>query len=168
MGGVNGFCYYIDNDFKLDYSDFDILENKGRFAPYHKKSGHVFLHDFGSGFWLTDQSEAEVRFRENFEQTFSKYQHLAQKTLAKILNEEDLFFVFYGEIELSEFHKLERIYNVKIGKDIRLVNVLEKGQKQLMYKNIITRYVNDSTSSKKGTSQEWQGDDEQWLLALDF
>jgi hypothetical protein len=167
-GGINGLCYYIENDFQVNLEDFSVIQNKGRFAPYHILSNHVFLHDFGGRGWCTDLEDAENYFREGFDASISKYRHLAEKTLLKLKSKSELYLVFYGEIEACEFDNLVSLHQMKYGREIKLVNVLEKNQNELKGKNVITRYVDDSLSQKKGTNLEWQGDDDQWFFALDF
>ncbi|GGP50313.1 hypothetical protein [Shewanella saliphila] len=169
-GGLNGFYYFVENDFKLKFEHFNIVENKGKFAPSHIFSNHVFLHDFGVSGWVNDRKSAESNFLKNCDDTINKYEYLAEKTQLAFKNERDLYLVFYGVVDIEEFNRLVILYESKYGRKLELVNILEIAQKEKEqeHPNIITRYVDDSISFKSGTSQEWQGDDEQWYSALNF
>lgn len=166
MGGVAGVTNVITRGFDIFPTMIEIYDGGGSFIPRDRLSGHTFLHDFGMGWWEQDRDLAYSRLQQTIEPTIEKYKYLATKTDNILKSNASVALVYHGVANDNEWTNLLNATFSRYGKKIPVINLIDLDQEKSKVDGILTAYVDNKNSPKRGTPIEWQGWDESWYQAL--
>ena len=168
LGNLNGVINIVERGFNIEHHDILIHDENGKFIPRDKRSGFVFLHDFGTKnkYW-NSYSECEIALASTIDNSIAKFKFLGLRTDQLLSSNLNLGLVYFGDESKQHFSKLKEVLENRYQKEFLLINVLEEGSEPAqMDGSVLNIFVNDGNSPNKGTPQEWKGSDLSWHQAL--
>jgi hypothetical protein len=169
MGGnLEGAINIIERDFIMLPEDIYIAEHEGKFVPGDRNSNFLFFHDFGIKHKFSDsREECESALALAFDASMRKYRYLGRKTAELLGSEKEVCLLFYGRSTEASFMRLRDVLRRKFGKEIMIVNVLDREDgPDGTIASVTTVFVDEDKSPKRGTPHEWEGWDESWEAAF--
>ena len=164
-GGLTGVINIIERNYLINLDDIKSIEvAKDQFAPCDTKSGFVFIHDFGSNGVFNNFDDCDLAIKNSFSTSQEKYRYLGRKTDEFFKKNDDAIIIYSGPESSMTIEKLNNLLMEKYNKTYILAHILESNNTlhPIVNDNTLNYFVDEENSPKKGTSQEWEDNDESW------
>ena len=165
-GELTGVINIIERNYIINPDDIKSVEvAKGQFAPCDIKSGFIFIHDFGSNGVINNFHDCETAIKNSYSTSLEKYNYLGRKTDEFLTKNNDATIIYSGPESNTTILKLKNLLTQKYNNNFAFAHILEINKKNLntiIDDNPLVYFVDEENSPKKGTPQEWEGNDESW------
>lgn len=166
-----GVIFELERDFQISMSEFDVKLVGEYPQVFNRSSEFYFLHDF----IFSDDAVRDIELARNemvtqFGSFQKKYNHLAEKLMNLIRENDHICFVYFGKLDLISVRGFYSVLHENYGVAPPLLNILQvSDQVECDYFEdtnfpVYKRFVDDRGVA--GTEREWMGVDSEWDSAM--
>ncbi|MGB3424326.1 MAG: hypothetical protein WBF84_12140 [Castellaniella sp.] len=165
-GGSQGVAFAFKNNLTFNQENIKILEINNQFLPVDTITKFAFLHDFGEHQWFHSEEDCRGAIARGIDAFLERYAYLGKKTINHMRSAEKLLLVYHGRCESEDFYSIKSTIS-GINRNFNFANFIEFGETHRTHDPaVINLFVHDNQNPKKGTADEWKGDDASWGKAF--